>query len=132
MKRIRALAVSTLAVSILLPACGGGGGASSPTGNPSGSANPELAAARKAFCRDLVAVGGGAVTRPPAIARLLPHLRKDAASYRQAGDPADAARVLAFASALARVRAAQLGHEDPTKANALVQRAAANLPNCTP
>jgi hypothetical protein len=132
--RIRTLALSALSVltlSLLLAACGGGGGTSTPADTQPGSQNPKLAAARKAFCADLVAVGGGAEIRPEAIARLLPHLRHDTALYRLAGDRTDAARVRRFAAALARVRAAALGNGDPTAANAAAQHASAHLPSCT-
>ena len=122
------LALSVLALGMALPACGDG--ASSSTDTPTASSTAKLAAARKAFCADLVAVGGGAEIRPEAIARLLPHLRHDAALYRAAGDRADAARVRRFAAALAQVRAAALGNGDSTKANAAAQQASAHLPSC--
>jgi len=128
--RVLAAASFLVAVALALPACGGNGHPSTGPTNASGSAGAKLAAARKAFCTDLVAVGGGAETRPPAIARLLPRLRHDAALYRDAGDRTDAARVRRFASALAQVRAAALGNGDPSAANAAAQQASAHLPSC--
>jgi len=123
------LSIAVLSVALLLAACGGGGTTVTTTDRPPITA--ALDAARKAFCRDLVAVGGGAEIRPEAIARLLPKLRHDAALYQRASDPTDAVKVRTFAAALARVRAAALGNGDAAAANAAVQRASTHLPGCT-
>ena len=124
----RAWSLAALVIAFALAACGGGGGsnAASPTGS-AGSAR--VAAARRALCRDLVQIGGGAF-RPDNLGRLLPKLKTDLHLLEAAGDRDLATSVRRLEQAIVKLRAALQGHGSLQRANHGMLQAVASMPNC--
>jgi hypothetical protein len=111
------IAVIVIVVAVIF-ASGGGG--------PSQAA--KLAAAKQFYCTDLRALTQQ--QRGPAVARASRLIRKDARSFRQAGDPETAQELIAVAHAAKRVVAALADNKDPSAAAAAMQKSIAKAPAC--
>jgi phage terminase Nu1 subunit (DNA packaging protein) len=112
------LGIAALVIVIVL-VFGGGGGVSTAT---------QLAAAKQSYCTHLRELTQE--QRGPAVNRAAKKIKRDAAAFRAAGDPATARQLKAVVRAAKRVVAALAANKDPSAAAAAMQKAVKKAPSC--
>ena len=82
----------------------------------------------RSLCHDLLLLQTG--FRAPALGRLLPKLRHDAALYGKAGDPSDQRAVGDLVAAVTKLRSALTSGGNTTEATKGVEKALQSVPGC--